>query len=86
MYSPRWLFLYPGLFLIALGLVGIIALLPGPLRIGSITLDIHTFVASCMAVLIGIESVTFAIVARRYATLRGLLPSSGRNAWFPASG
>jgi glycosyltransferase involved in cell wall biosynthesis len=82
MYSPRWLFLYPGLLLIALGLIGIVALLPGPFRVGSITLDIHTFVASCMAVLIGIESVTFAIIARRYATLRGLLPSSGNFARF----
>ena len=35
-----------------------------------------------MAVLIGIESVTFAIIARRYATLRGLLPSSGNFARF----
>src|SRR4029077_6395407 len=79
MYSPRWLFLYPGRLLVALGLAGIVALFPGPVRRGSITLDIHTFVASCMAVLIGIESVTFAIIARRYATLRGLLPSSGQS-------
>ncbi len=82
MYSPRWLFLYPGLLLIALGLAGIVLLLPGPVRVGSVTLDIHTFVASCMALLIGIESVSFAIIARRYATLRGLLPSSGRFARF----
>ena len=73
-YSPRWLFLYPGLMLIALGVLGIILLFPGELRIGAVRLNIHTFVAACMAVLIGIQSVTFAGVARRYATLRGLLP------------
>jgi glycosyltransferase involved in cell wall biosynthesis len=77
-YSPRWLFLYPGLALIALGLAGVAVLLPGQVRIGAIRLDIHTFVAACMAVLIGLQSVTFAIVARRYATLRGLLPASRR--------
>ncbi len=80
MYSPRWLFLYPGLVLIAVGVAGIVLLLPGQVRIGSVRLDIHTFVAACMAVLIGLESVTFAVVARRYATLRGLLPTSGRSA------
>jgi glycosyltransferase involved in cell wall biosynthesis len=80
MYSPRWLFLYPGLLVVALGLVGIVVLLPGQVRIGSVSFDIHTFVAACMAVLIGLQSATFAIVARRYATLRGLLPASGRHA------
>jgi len=79
MYSPRWLFLYPGFVLIALGLLGIVVLFPGQVRIGSIRLDIHTFVAACIAVLVGIGSVTFAVVARRYAMLRGLLPTSGRS-------
>ena len=80
MYSPRWLFLYPGLLLMALGIVGIIALLPGQVQVGSVRLDVHTFVAACMVVLIGLQSATFAIVARRYAALRGLLPGSGRHA------
>ncbi len=78
LYSPRWLFLYPGVGLMAVGVVGIVLLLPGQLRVGAMRLDIHTFVAACMAVLIGLQSVTFAVVARRYATLAGLLPASGR--------
>lgn len=78
LYSPRWLFLYPGLVLIAMGLTAITLLFPGELRIGAIRLDIHTFVAACMAVLIGTQSVTIAVVARRYATLRGLLPPPAR--------
>jgi glycosyltransferase involved in cell wall biosynthesis len=78
LYSPRWLFLYPGLVMIALGLVGVAALFPGQLRLGPIALDVHTFVAACLAVLIGVQSVTFGIVARRYATTRGLLPASAR--------
>ena len=43
---------------------------------GASTLGIHTFVAACMVLLIGIQSITFAAVARRYTTLRGLLPPS----------
>jgi len=78
LYSPRWLFLYPGVVLIVVGLSGVAALFPGEFRVGGIGLDIHTFVAACMAVLIGVQSVAFGAIARRYATLRGLLPAPGR--------
>jgi glycosyltransferase involved in cell wall biosynthesis len=77
-YSPRWLFLYPGLVLLGSGLTGIVVLFPGQLRVGNSTLGIHTFVAACMLVLIGIQAVTFGAIARRYTTLRGLLPPSTR--------
>ena len=78
LYSPRWLFLYPG---IVAGLDrhdrrG--AAVPGEFQLGGITLGIHTFVASCMVVLIGVQSITIAAIARRYSTLRGLLPPSTR--------
>jgi glycosyltransferase involved in cell wall biosynthesis len=81
-YSPRWLFLYPGLLLLALGLAGVLFLFPGDVKLGASTLGINTFIAACMAVLIGIQSITFAAVARRYATLRGLLPPSTRYSAF----
>ena len=78
LFSPRWLFLYPGMAMITAGTIGVIALFPGQLRLGSISLDVHTFVAACLAVLIGVQSVTFGMIARRYASLRGLLPPSPR--------
>jgi len=81
-YSPRWLFLYPGLLLLVAGAAGVIALFPGDLRLGASTLGIHTFVAACMVVLIGVQSISFAAVARRYTTLRGLLPPSTRYSRF----
>lgn len=81
-YSPRWLFLYPGLALLALGLTGVVLLFPGELRLGGNALGVHTFVAACMVLLIGIQSTTFAAIARRYATLRGLLPPSMRYSGF----
>ncbi len=79
LYSPRWLYLYPGLLLMAVGLAGVLILLPGEFHVGRITLDIHTYMAACLAVLLGLQSVTFAVVARRYATSWGFLPAaSGR--------
>jgi len=77
-YSPRWLFLYPGIVLFLLGVIGVVLLFPGELGVGEVTLGIHTFVAACMVVLIGLQSITFAALARRYTTLRGLLPPSTR--------
>ena len=75
-YSPRWLFLYPGLAMMLLGLLGILLLFPGEVRVGRIAIDTNTFLASCMVMLIGAQTLTFGVVARRYATHAGLLPPS----------
>jgi hypothetical protein len=53
-FSPRWLFFYPGLALLLLGAALSILLLPGPVYITpSISLDIHTFLVSAVTILIG---------------------------------
>jgi glycosyltransferase involved in cell wall biosynthesis len=75
-YSPSWLYLYPGLFLALFGILGVVILFAGEAQVGEVTIGVHTFVAACMALLIGLQAVTFSIVARRYAVLRGLLPPS----------
>jgi hypothetical protein len=59
-----------------------VLLFPGELRVGANTLGVHTFVAACMVLLIGIQAITFAAIARRYATARGLLPPSARYSGF----
>jgi hypothetical protein len=78
MYSPKWLFLYPGLLLTAIGTVAALALLPGAVEVGGVGFDIHTFTVGCTAVLIGVQAITFAIVARRFATSHNLIPPSQR--------
>lgn len=76
LYSPRWLFLYPGLIIFAIGAVLTFALLPGPITIAQgLTLDVHSIVAGCITMLIGTQCISFALVARRYAAARGLLPT-----------
>lgn len=80
LYSPQWLFLYPGLTLIVLGLGTALMLLPGPLLIGhGITLDLHTMLVACAACVVGVQSVCFALIARDYAVARKLIPPSSRN-------
>jgi glycosyltransferase involved in cell wall biosynthesis len=78
-HSPKWLFIYPGTVLILLGLAGSAALAMGEVRMPSgITLDIHSLVVSCFAILIGVQLVMFGALARRYQTLEGILPPSAR--------
>jgi glycosyltransferase involved in cell wall biosynthesis len=77
MFSPRWLFLYPGLILIAFGIILAGLLLPGPLLFTpKFGLDLHSLIVGSFAIVIGVQCVSFAIIIRRYAAARGFLPAS----------
>jgi hypothetical protein len=77
MFSPRWLFLYPGTPLFALGLLGTVVLLPGPLMLTPrFGLDDHTFLVAAIAILVGVQVVGFGVIARHFAAANGLLPRS----------
>ena len=84
LYSPRWLFLYPGIALFVLG-IGVSAwLLPGPRTLGHLKLDFHTLLFGAMAVLIGFQSITFATFSKIFAVTEGLAPEDRRlNRLFP---
>ena len=74
LYSPRWLFLYPGLILSLIGLSVGAWLLPGPRTILGITFDVHTLVFASLAVLIGAQGIVFALLTKYFAISEGLLP------------
>jgi glycosyltransferase involved in cell wall biosynthesis len=74
LYSPRWLFLLPGLGLMIAGAAVFAAVLPGPLRIFSATLDIHTLLAGAGFIVIGYQAVVFGILTKVFAITEGLLP------------
>ena len=78
LYSPRWLFLYPGIVLMALGLAVSAWLLPGPRRVGAIVFDVHTLLFAAMAILIGFQSILFATFTKIFAISEGLLPEDSR--------
>ena len=76
LHSPKWVFIYPGLLLLALGLFGSILLAPGAVALTpTIEIDIHSLVVACFSVMIGTQLVMFGALARRYAMIEGVLPT-----------
>ena len=74
LYSPRWLFLYPGLALMVVGVLLGGWLMPAPRAIGSVVLDVHTMVYAAAFVLLGFQSIAFAVFTKFFAISEGLLP------------
>ncbi|HSD66911.1 MAG TPA: glycosyltransferase family 2 protein, partial [Vicinamibacteria bacterium] len=77
LYSPRWLFLAPGLLLVAFGLLAYGLALPGA-RIGPVRLDVHTLLFGSLALIVGFQSVLFYLATKAFAISEGLLPADRR--------
>jgi len=77
MYSPKWLFVIPGIALVLMGLLGYAIAMPG-LTIRSVTFDVHTLLFASLAVLCGYQSVAFAIFSKSFAVSQGLMPEDRR--------
>jgi hypothetical protein len=81
LYSPRWLFLYPGVALFAGGITVGALLLPGPFMVGKVGFDVDTLLFAAMAVLIGFQSIVFAGLTKLFGISEGLLPEDPRLTW-----
>lgn len=81
LYSPRWLFFYPGLVAFTLGLVATVALCIQPIEIGEVGFDTGTLLYAAAAVVIGYQAVIFALLTRRYGERVGLLPQRDYLNW-----
>ena len=78
LYSPRWLFLYPGFLLILVSLGFGIAVEVTTVTIGSVTLGVDTLVVAAALFVIGIQSVFFAVFTKIYGVNEGFLPTNRR--------
>jgi glycosyltransferase involved in cell wall biosynthesis len=76
LYSPRWLFLYPGMVLFLVGIVLGGVLLTGPIQVGEHALDVSALVYCMAAVLIGFQAILFAAFSRAFVANEGLMPPS----------
>ncbi len=72
--SPRWLLLYPGLALLAVGLLAQAAILRGPIVVRGVGFDIHTMLYAAGASILGLQLVAFSVMSRSIGYVRGVLP------------
>ncbi len=74
MMSPRWLMLYPGACLVAIGVAAQIAIAHGPIVVSGIGFDIHTMLYAGGAVILGVQLVLFSVLAGAIGVLKNVLP------------
>jgi glycosyltransferase involved in cell wall biosynthesis len=74
LFSPRWLFLYPGIALFAISLLVGGLLETGPKKIGLVQFDIHTLLFMGFGCLIGYQLVVFAVFTKVFAMNQGFHP------------
>ncbi len=72
--SPRWLFIYPGIFLISFGSMGCILTSTGPVNIATLQLDLNAFLIFIALVLVGTQTIFFGILARIFSVNFEILP------------
>ena len=72
--SPRWVFLHSGLAMLGVGLAGMAALLPGPLGVAGVVLDIHSLLYAALATVVGYQSVLFWVFCKTLNEAAGMLP------------
>lgn len=78
LFSPRWLFLYPGLVLAVSGLLVMLTLISGAKTINGITFDINTMLYSSMSIILGFQSIAFALFSKVYAIRIKMFPKDDR--------
>jgi glycosyltransferase involved in cell wall biosynthesis len=73
-YSPRWLFLVPGLILTAIGSLAAALIFLAPRHLGGIEFDAGSLLVACMGAIVGVQLVAFACFTKAFAIGEGLLP------------
>jgi glycosyltransferase involved in cell wall biosynthesis len=74
LFSPRWLFLYPGLTIFALGLAGMAWLLPMQRQLFGASLDIHSLLYASLCMVLGFQTVFFWVFAKIYGARERIVP------------
>ncbi|MBV9826774.1 MAG: glycosyltransferase family 2 protein [Alphaproteobacteria bacterium] len=75
LFSPRWLFFYPGFLLFLAGIAGMAWLLPTGRMVGGVGFDIDTLFYASLAVVVGSQSMLFWLFARIYGAREGIVPA-----------
>jgi hypothetical protein len=80
LHSPRWLFYYPGLALVVFGTILAAVIYSGNVEVvPGVGLGLNSLVTACFAVVTGVQLIAFAVLARRHAMMRKILPPPRRD-------
>jgi glycosyltransferase involved in cell wall biosynthesis len=79
LFSPNWLFLYPGLVMMFVGLAVGGLLLGQPIYINSVRLGLDTLVYCSTFLVAGFQAILFSLLSRKYALQEGLYPLTVRD-------
>lgn len=74
LFSPRWLFFYPGLMLMLTGVVLMLTLALSRISIAGVNFDIHTMLFSSVFTIVGMQAFCFAVFADLIAKQQMNLP------------
>ena len=74
LFSPKWLFLTPGIFLLFVGGLFGAALTWTPLRVGDVIFDANTLLICSTSLLIGYQLIIFGLFAKAFAVHQKLIP------------
>ena len=78
LYSPRWLFLYPGIALMIVSFLVGMAVELTTVHVFSAILGVDTLVIASAGLIIGLQSVLFAVFTKIYGVNQGFLPPNSR--------
>lgn len=78
LYSPKWLFLFPGIIMMVFGFLISTVLIVSPVHIFKVTFDVHTLLYSTSTLLVGFQFVVFYGFTKVFAVTQNLLPKSNR--------
>ena len=83
LFSPRWLFLWPGLVIFFIGTIGMLLMSGGPLALGQIHAERNSMLVSGMFMLVGYQAIFFGLFTKIYSQSMGLRPEDSRlERWF----
>ena len=74
LFTPRWLFLFPGAFLFLAGLLGSAWLARGPMLFGSVGFGVHSMLYLSAMTILGAQLIQFAVLVKWVAVVSGIVP------------
>lgn len=81
MYAPNWLFLYPGIILLTVGLAGSIALVLGQIAVSHVVFSVHTLLYCMFFLMIGFNIISMFFVVKLYAYNHQFIPRQTSIDW-----